>query len=122
MENWTYLLLIAVVVLFYLNKRRGLADAEIVQKLLTEDGVIIDVRSKSEFQSNRIEGAINIPLDSLDTKITKQVKGKDKPILLHCLSGTRSGSAKRILERMGYTNVHNLGSLGRARKILQVSS
>jgi len=122
MENWTYLLLTAVVVLFYLNKRRGLADAGTVHKLLAEGGIIIDVRSKSEFQSKRIENATNIPLDSLDARIAKQVKDKDKPLLLHCLSGTRSGSAKRLLERMGYTNVHNLGSLGRARKLLQESA
>jgi len=46
------------------------------------------------------------------------VPDKNQVLLLHCLSGTRSGIAKRQLKSMGYQNVFNLGSYGRAGKIL----
>jgi rhodanese-related sulfurtransferase len=39
-------------------------------------------------------------------------------LLLHCLSGMRSGMAKQKLKSLGYANVFNLGSLARARKIV----
>jgi rhodanese-related sulfurtransferase len=43
---------------------------------------------------------------------------KEQPLLLHCLSGTRSAAGEDTLKRMGYQNVLNLGSYGRAQKIL----
>jgi rhodanese-related sulfurtransferase len=41
-----------------------------------------------------------------------------QPLLLHCLSGARSGIGKGMLKRMGYRQVFNLGSYGRATRIL----
>jgi len=38
--------------------------------------------------------------------------------LVHCLSGGRSAVAKMQLRRLGYRNVYNLGSLGRAKQIV----
>jgi rhodanese-related sulfurtransferase len=43
---------------------------------------------------------------------------KAQPLLLHSVSGTRSGMGKAMLRRMGYPNVFNLGSYGRAERIL----
>ena len=47
-----------------------------------------------------------------------ELKDKSRVLLLHCLSGGRSGIAKRQLKGMGYTNVFNLGSYGRAKQIV----
>ncbi len=79
---------------------------------LQESGAsIVDVRQPSEYHSGHIKGAVNIPLDSI-SKITGKIK-KDADIVVYCLSGARSGSAARQLKSMGYTKVHDLGSMGR---------
>lgn len=76
--------------------------------LAKEGAIIVDVRSKSEFASGHIKGAINIPVDQL-SKNLNQLKDKNKPIITCCASGMRSASAKSILKSNGFTNVHNGG-------------
>lgn len=75
--------------------------------LLEQGAVIIDVRTKGEFQGGHIKGAINIPLHSLESNLSK-IK-KDKPVITCCASGMRSASAKSILKSKGYTEVYNGG-------------
>lgn len=76
--------------------------------LLEKGAVIIDVRTKGEFQGGHIKGSINIPLQSLESNLSK-IK-KDKPVITCCASGMRSASAKSILKSKGYTEVYNGGS------------
>ncbi len=84
-------------------------------ELLTNGGIIIDVRSKSEFGGGHVKGSINIPVDQLSGNL-KKLKDKDQPIITCCASGMRSASAKGILKSAGYTNVHNGGSWMNMRK------
>lgn len=71
--------------------------------------VIVDVRSKAEFQSGHIEGALHIPHDSIDTDISELLPDKSQPIVLYCGTGRRAGIAKDKLEALGYTHVENAG-------------
>ena len=76
--------------------------------ILLENGAqIIDVRSREEFSAGSASGAKNIPLGEL-TKNLNQLN-REKPILLCCASGTRSGMAAGILRRNGFENVTNAG-------------
>jgi len=43
---------------------------------------------------------------------------KDRAVLLHCRSGRRSGIAQQQLRKLGYTNVHNLGSFECAEQLI----
>ena len=106
---------IAVVLVFLLIKKLTQVSAGEAMRLLSQGAIVIDVRSPSEFQGGHVQGARNIPLPDLAAGIAKVAHDKSKPILVHCLSGTRSAMAKRVLRQMGYTSVHNLGSLARAR-------
>lgn len=76
-------------------------------ELIDQGAMIIDVRSKSEYQGGHIEGSVNIPLQSIEQSL-KRIN-KDKPVITCCASGMRSGSAKRILKSNGYTEVYNGG-------------
>ncbi len=76
--------------------------------LLKEGAVILDVRSKSEYDGGHIKNSINIPVDQLQKNLSK-LKDKKKPIITCCASGMRSASAKSILQNNGYKNVHNGG-------------
>ena len=77
-------------------------------ELLKNGAVIIDVRSKGEFDGGHIDGAINIPVDQLSNNLNK-LKDKDKTIITCCASGMRSAAAKSMLKANGYTNVYNGG-------------
>jgi rhodanese-related sulfurtransferase len=76
-------------------------------ELVKQGAVILDVRSKVEFQGGHIKGSINISVDSLNSNINKLKK--DKPIITCCASGMRSANAKNILKSNGFTEVHNGG-------------
>jgi rhodanese-related sulfurtransferase len=78
-------------------------------KMLIQNGAqIIDVRTKGEFEGGHIKNSINIPLQNLDSGISR-IK-KDRPVITCCASGMRSASAKSLLKSKGFTEVHNGGS------------
>ena len=72
--------------------------------LVKEGAMIIDVRSPAEFNGGHIKGAVNIPLQAIQSSFNKIPK--NKVIITCCASGMRSGSAKSLLKAAGY-NVHN---------------
>lgn len=74
--------------------------------LVKEGAMIIDVRSPAEFNGGHIKGAVNIPLQAIQSSFNKIPK--NKVIITCCASGMRSGSAKSLLKAAGYT-VHNGG-------------
>ncbi len=69
---------------------------------LPRDGsvTLLDVRTATEVGRGKIDGFMNIPLDSLRTRIGEVPK--DKPVYVHCHSGLRSYIACRILSGNGY--------------------
>jgi phage shock protein E len=87
----------------------GLGPQTDYKALVQQGAEIVDVRTKGEFVSGHIKGSKNIPLNTLNNNL-KHFKDKDKPYILCCASGMRSGSAKSILKSKGFTNVHNGGS------------
>ena len=108
---------LAVVGLFVM-KRMAMVPADKAKQMLARGGVIIDVRSTSEYASDHLPNAVNIPLGELSARIGKVVPDKSTPVLLHCLSGSRSSVGCSTLRSLGYTEVENLGSLGRARQVV----
>lgn len=78
--------------------------------------IIIDVRTQEEWDNGYIEDAIHIPLSIISEDIDKYVKSYDEEILLYCRSGNRSGKAKEILEKLGYSNAINIGGISDIKK------
>lgn len=79
----------------------------------TPGSIMIDVRTPDEYRDGHIEGAMSIPLVSIPATAAKRLPDKNAPIFAYCLSGARSAQAVRELERQGYTNVVNMGGIGR---------
>lgn len=91
-------------------------DSEEAYKMMTlydfkEDLIILDVRNTDEFAENRIDGAINVPLMSIEEKIEKVISNKDTIILVYCKSGVRAELASQKLVKLGYTNVYDFGGI-----------
>jgi rhodanese-related sulfurtransferase len=75
--------------------------------LLSNGAIILDVRTKEEFDRGNIKGSINMPLNNLMNTISNL--DKNKPIITCCASGMRSSTAKSILKNSGFTTVENGG-------------
>jgi phage shock protein E len=87
----------------------GFGPAVDYAALMKEGATIVDVRSKAEFTAGHIRGAVNIPLDQLNQQVHRLTK-KDKPVITCCVSGSRSGMARSLLMRKGFTKVYNGGN------------
>ncbi len=80
--------------------------AEFEQKYAAEKPLIIDVRKQSEFDSEHIINAVNIPLNQINSHLA--AFPKDKPFVLHCGSGYRSMVAASILKQRGWDDFTDL--------------
>jgi rhodanese-related sulfurtransferase len=79
--------------------------------LVTQGRVLVlDVREVYEFNLGHIKGAINIPWTQINRTVDSIIPNKNTPILLHCLSGSRSQRALRELLNHGYTNIYHMTS------------
>ena len=83
-----------------------------VKKADSNEPLIVDVRTKDEFAYGAVPGAINIPLDEIQSRLDEFGK-KDKKIILYCATGARSAYAKQILHHYWYTNLENGGGVSR---------
>ena len=72
--------------------------------------LVVDVRTPGEFHGGAYPGAINIPLDELQSRLD-ELGSKDREITLYCASGARSAYAQRMLMQLGYSKVQNGGGL-----------
>ena len=77
---------------------------------LDKNAIIVDVRSQDEFAHEHFNGAINIPLQEVTSRID-EFKEMAKPIVAYCRSGNRSGMAVTILKQNGIAEVINGGGL-----------
>ncbi|MDA8639454.1 rhodanese-like domain-containing protein [Flavobacteriaceae bacterium] len=75
---------------------------------LSKESILVDVRTKEEFEQGHITNAINIPVDSVgfETAITKFPK--NKTILLYCHSGRRSSKAAKEMQILGFVKTIEL--------------
>lgn len=81
--------------------------------------VVIDVRTKEEFEGGHLPKAINLPVDDIEANVAKvrDAVGGDvsKPVAVYCAAGKRAERAKGILEKAGFSNVTNAGGYAALR-------
>lgn len=72
--------------------------------------IIIDVRSKEEFDESHVDGAINIPAENfMRPHLPDKLKHtpKEENIILYCRSGNRAAAVQNALNRLGFLHVEN---------------
>ncbi len=105
---------IILVLLFFnlfgakLSGYQSASPADATMLINREDAVFVDVRTDAEFRDGHIVNAINIPQSNLPNRINELEKYKNKPIILGCKSGNRSGAACSLLKKQGFEHVYNL--------------
>jgi rhodanese-related sulfurtransferase len=77
---------------------------------------VLDVRSKVEFWLGHLEGAINVPVDTLPDGLAKHPGiTPDSRVLVYCASGMRSAQAAQLLKTNGFRHVTDGGGMSDAR-------
>jgi len=74
----------------------------------TKDLIVLDVRSKGEYQSGHINGSKLIPVGEIASRITELEKFRGKPILVHCASGGRSPKAVNVLLKNKFGPIYHM--------------
>ena len=103
---------LAVAVLVYeLSRARGAGTAVgplDAVRLLNQGALMLDVRSKAEFDSGHVIDARHVPQEELASSAEALKKYREKVVIVCCESGTRSSAATRVLAAQGYSKVANL--------------
>ncbi|MDF2435994.1 MAG: sulfurtransferase [Bacteroidota bacterium] len=84
-------------------------DKEKAVDALNRGAAIIDVRTKAEFASAHVFGALNIPLEELPDNM-ELIKELNKEIVVCCASGNRSSSAVFLIGKFTDANVYDAGA------------
>ena len=104
MKKIIVLLLLILLLVGCNNKEK---ESNILEEVLKENNyIIVDVRTKEEYDSSHVVGSINIPYDTIDENTDLD---KSKTIIVYCRSGKRSSIASETLKKLGY-NVLDLGA------------
>lgn len=75
---------------------------ELEKQMAEGDLVLIDVRKKSEYDSQHVKNSINVPLNEINQHLTSFPK--EKKFAVNCAGGYRSMIASSILKSRGWEN------------------
>jgi GrxC family glutaredoxin len=113
-HNWPLVLALVVILVLLARtwigpgRTKGVRPPEAIQLINHQDALVVDVRTDKEFQEGHILNALHIPLGVFRNRLVELAAHKERCIVVACRSGARSGQAAAILNREGFTAVHNL--------------
>lgn len=91
---------------------KDITPEEAKERLDSDEAIIlVDVRTKEEFDSGHIEGAVLLPVDQIQKNAAEVFPDKDAVYFVYCRSGSRSGAATAMMVDLGYQNVFDLGGI-----------
>lgn len=79
--------------------------------LIRQGAVLVDVRTKKEYDKHHLQGAVNIPYKEIYLHAGQVLADKSQPVIVCCATGKRSCMAKERLDWMGYEQVWYLGGI-----------
>lgn len=81
--------------------------SEEIEGMIANGAIILDVRTKGEFEEGYIPHAINMEIGEMSEEEIEKLD-KEKTYILYCRSGGRSSRASQMLDFLGFKNVYNL--------------
>ena len=91
---------------------RQVNSGEAAAMMETEtDYILLDVRTRQEYEQSHIPGAICIPNETIGSEEIPALPHREQLILVYCRSGNRSKQAAQKLADLGYTNVVEFGGI-----------
>ncbi len=91
---------------------KKLTAEEAMARMEAQEGaLVVDVRTREEYDAGHIEGAILLPNETIGDAMPAELPDLDAEILIYCRSGNRSAQAARKLIALGYTQVYDFGGI-----------
>lgn len=106
---------IAAIGFFFKNSFAQTNGSEVLQAI-KEGAFLVDVRTPAEFAGGSAKGAVNIPLNEVQNRLSEF--DSKKKVVVFCRSGSRSSQAKNILEQNGFHNVINGGTWQKVNELI----
>ena len=73
--------------------------------------VVVDVRTREEYDGGHIENAVLVPNESIGSEMPEALPDKEATLLVYCRSGRRSKDAAQKLLALGYQSVYDFGGV-----------
>ena len=108
---WGAVLLALLVIAYELRARQQSAasvSAQDAVRLMNQGALVLDIRTREQFDSAHVSGARNIPAAELEAQADSLKKYREKPVVVYCESGSVSPSAIRRLADKGFTRAVGL--------------
>ncbi len=86
-------------------------DCDEARALLAQGAQLVDVRTPQEHAQGAIPGSVNVPLQLIHA--VHETLDRNRPVIVYCRSGARSGQAQMILQSLGFDAVHNFGAVNK---------
>jgi rhodanese-related sulfurtransferase len=86
----------------------GVVSGQVARDLVEGGARIVDVRTPQEYAAGHVPGAVNIPFDQLGARAAAELGEPERPVVLYCRTGRRSGIAAETLRALGYGRVYDL--------------
>ena len=81
------------------------------EMMASQEVVVVDVRTREEYESGHIENAVLVPNESIGREMPEALPDKEATLLVYCRSGRRSKDAAQKLLSLGYQNVYDFGGV-----------
>ena len=102
------------------DKAKDMTDKAEYHKISTEEAyemmssqevVVVDVRTREEYDGGHIENAVLVPNESIGSEMPEALPDKEATLLIYCRSGRRSKDATQKLLELGYQSVYDFGGV-----------
>ena len=84
---------------------------EAYEMMASQEVVVVDVRTREEYDGGHIENAVLVPNESIDSEMPEALPDKEATLLIYCRSGRRSKDAAQKLLALGYQSVYDFGGV-----------
>ena len=84
---------------------------EAYEIMVSQEVVVVDVRTREEYDGGHIENAVLVPNESIGSEMPEALPDKDATLLVYCRSGRRSKDAAQTLLALGYQSVYDFGGV-----------
>ena len=84
---------------------------EAYEMMTSQEVVVVDVRTREEYDGGHIENAVLVPNESIGSEMPEALPDKEATLLIYCRSGRRSKEAAQKLLSLGYQSVYDFGGV-----------
>ena len=88
-----------------------LSAEEAYEMMASQEVVVVDVRTREEYDGGHIENAVLVPNESIGSEMPEALPDKETTLLIYCRSGRRSKDATQKLLELGYQSVYDFGGV-----------